>query len=73
MEVASAAGVQHFCRVVENEVWLLKCGAGTAAHKGILERSQIVEKLKNKLRDVTRNTASRSGGVECRRRGCSCG
>ena len=56
MEVTSAAGVQHFCRVVKSEVWLLKCGAGTAAQKGILERSQIAEKLKNKLHDMSRNT-----------------
>ena len=40
---------RHFCRIVKNETWLLKCGAGAGAQKGILNMSKVIEQLKEKL------------------------
>ena len=45
MPVLVSGEERHFCRIVKNETWLLKCGAGAAAQKGILKTSTVIEQL----------------------------
>ena len=53
MPVLVSGKERHFCRIVKSETWLLKCGAGAGAQKGILKRSKVVEQLKDKLADAS--------------------
>ena len=38
MPVLVSGKEQNFCRINKNETWLLKCGAGAGAQKGILKK-----------------------------------
>ena len=49
LEIATAGGSRHFCRVTKNDSWLLKCSAGREARTGVLKRSTVLENLKTKL------------------------
>ena len=71
MPVLASGEERHFCRIVKSETWLLKCGAGAGAKKGILKRSKVIEQLKDKLADASQKNESgiRSCGT-CTR---SCG
>ena len=53
MPVLVSGEERHFCRIVKSETWLLKCGAGAGAQKGILKRSKVIEQLKDKLADAS--------------------
>ena len=53
MPVLVSGEERHFCRIVKSETWLLKCGAGAGAQKGILNRSNVIEQLKDKLADAS--------------------
>ena len=44
---------RHFCRIGQNETWLLKCGAGANAQRGILKMSKVIEQLKDKLANAS--------------------
>ena len=66
MPVLVSGKERHFCRIVKSETWLLKCGAGAGAQKGILNMSKVFEQLKDKLADasqtMTDGTCNRSCG-----------
>ena len=49
MPVLVSGVERHFCRISKNETWLLKCGAGAGAQKGILNKPKVIEQLNNKL------------------------
>ena len=49
-EIRTPAGISNFVRVGKHEAWMLKCGAGTAAQRGNLKRSKVIEQLKEKTR-----------------------
>ena len=49
LEIATAGGSRHFCRVTKNDSWLLKCSLGREARKGVLKRSKVLENRKTKL------------------------
>ena len=53
MPVLVSGKERHFCSIVKSETWLLKCGAGAGAQKGILNRSNVIEQLKDKLADAS--------------------
>ena len=53
MPVLVSGEERHFCRIVKSETWLLRCGAGAGAHRGILKRSKVIEQLKDKLADAS--------------------
>ena len=53
MPVLVSGKERHFCRLVKSETWLLKCGAGAGAQKGILKMSKVIEQLKDKLADAS--------------------
>ena len=55
MPVLVSGEERHFCRIVKSETWLLKCGAGAGAQKGILKRSKVIEQLKDKPADASPN------------------
>ena len=59
MPVLVSGAERHFCRVVKSETWLLKCGAGAGAQKGILKRSKFIEQLKEKLADASKKKGKR--------------
>ena len=67
VQIGTAGGPRHFCRVNKNDSWLLKCSAGRDARKGVLKRSKVLENLKNKLggKDsaVTESTSAPSDGA----------
>ena len=64
MPVLVSGEERHFCRIVKNETWFLKCGAGAAAQKGILNMSAVIEQLKDKLADASQNMTQGSAGAE---------
>ena len=42
---------------------MLKCGAGTAAQKGNLKRSKVIEQLKEKLVEASKGSAVPDQGI----------
>ncbi len=64
LEVHTKAGNRSFCRVEKNMEWLLKCSAGTSAHKGALRRSRVVEDLKAKLSEASDGACQGSAVAE---------
>ena len=71
MPVLVSGKERHFCRIVKSETWLLKCGAGAGAQKGILKRSKVIEQLKEKLADASKYEAK--GNRSCGTGHRSCG
>ena len=53
MPVLVSGKEKNFCRINKNEAWLLNCGAGTGAKKGISKGSKVIEQLKDKLADAS--------------------
>ena len=53
MPVLVSGKERHFCKISKIETWLLKCGAGPGAQRGVLKRSNVIEKLKDKLADAS--------------------
>ena len=68
MEIRTPDGISNFVRVGKNEACMIKCGAGTAAQKGNLKRSKVIEQLKEKLVEASKGSAVADQG-DCR----SCG
>ena len=69
MPVLVSGKEKNFCRINKNEAWLLNCGAGAGAKKGILNRSTVIEQLKDKLADASQKMTQGFAVAVVRRRG----
>ena len=63
MEVETGKCTIQFCKVTKNELWLLKCAGGPQATKGMLKRSKILEELKEKLSEASKNPVNAAVAV----------
>ena len=62
-EMRTPAGISNFVRVCKNEAWMLKCGVGTAAQRGTLKRSKVLDGLKEKLVEASKGSAVADQGI----------
>ena len=63
MEIRTPDGISNFVRVGKHAAWMLKCGAGTAAQRGNLKRSKVIEQLKDKLVEASKGSAVADQGI----------